>query len=472
MAIDCLLISPPSSPEGQNFYIPCYEIPLNIISLAAYVEREGFTCAVVDYDVEQVRSLKPFLDYYQPRVIGFTASTPYLNNAARLAREARELAPGTPRLIGGYHASALPVRTLEEYAEFDVLAFGESDLTLTELLRYYLRGEGSLEEIKGIVRRSGDGEILKNPRQPELMDLDELPFPDRHKLKNERYLPNPVNFASLPTTAIMASRGCHEACTFCAVKTIFKRVRARSGESVVSEMQHCLETWGMRDFRFYDDDVTYFREQFMDMCRLIGERDLKVTWNCFSRVDCVDEELLVAAKKAGCYQLKYGVETGTDRMMAVVKKHIDLKQVEAAINLARKVGIETQISIILGLPGERPDEITQSISVPVRLSPDLVLFNVFKPLPGSFLFKQLEQESRITSYNWDDYLVRNPSALFKGDYTDEQLAGFMKQAYKNFYLRPRYVLQRLRWLLKYPHREFRRVTLGVKILMGNILFSH
>ncbi len=471
MGVECLLLSPPSSPEGQNFYIPCYEIPLNIISLAAYVEQQGYTCEVVDYDVERVRTIEPFLKHYQPKLLGFTASTPYINNAARLSREARALMPDVPQVIGGYHASALPVRTLEEYDCFDVLAYGESELTLTQLLDFHLKGQGSLEEVKGITRRV-DGEVVKNPRQPELKDLDALPFPNRHKLKNERYLPNPVNFATLPTTAIMASRGCHEACTFCAVKTIFKKVRARSGQNVVAEMEHCLETWGMRDFRFYDDDVTWFRDEFMDMCAAIKDRGLKVTWNCFSRVDCVDEELLVAAKEAGCYQLKYGVETGTDRMMDVVKKHIKLDQVEKAIALARKVGIETQISIILGLPDERPDEIQQSISVPVRLQPDLVLFNVFKPLPGSFLFKRLEGEGRITSHNWDDYLVRNPSALFVGDYTDEELAGFMKKAYKTFYLRPRYFAQRLRWVFKYPRRELRRITLGFKILMGNILFSH
>lgn len=469
MSLDVLLVSPPSSPEGQNFYIPCYEIPLNVITLAAYVEQQGYTCEVVDFDVEKVRSIEPFLDHYKPKFLGFTSSTPYMNNAARLSQEARRIMPDMPQVVGGYHASALPIRTLEEYPSFDALAYGEADYTLEELLGYYIHGRGNLADIQGISRRDG-ADIIKNQRRPEIRDLDVLPFPNRHKLKNERYIPNPVNFASLPTTAILASRGCHENCTFCA-KIIFKKVRVRTAANIVAEMEHCLETWGMKDFRFYDDDVTWFRDEFMEMCRLIREKDLKITWNCFSRVDCVDEELLVAAREAGCYQMKYGVETGTDRMMAVVKKHITLKQVEDAIALARKVGVETQISIILGLPDETPEEIRQSISVPVSLKPDLVLFNVFKPLPGSYLFRRLEEENRITSYNWDDYLVRNPSALFKGDFTDEELAGFMKRAYKEFYLRPVYFLQRLKWLFKFPRREAKRIVLGFKILMGNLLFS-
>lgn len=457
-----LLVSPRSSTATEKFFIPCNEIPLSLCYLAAYLESRGIGCDLLDLDAAPADfSFEAYLAERRPDVVGFTSFSPYIENAHRLALATKAALPDAVTVIGGYHASAFPVETLEEFPGFDVLVYGEGERTLAELYERYAKSEEVPPDLPGTAVRDG-GKVVKNPPVEQFADIDSLPFPAREKLFLERYVPNPVNYLRLPTTAILASRGCRFGCTFCS-KFLFRGERVRSAENILAEMLECDARFGIRDFRFYDDNFTWHRENCFKFCEEARVRAPKISWNCFSRVDCIDAELLAAMKSAGCYQVKYGVETGNEKTLKTINKNITFEQSREAIALAKKAGIECQISMMIGLPGETREDILKTIAFSVELSPDLILFNVFKPIPGSILYNKLKKENMLLTERWEDLLVKTPKPVVKGSLPADELEELMKKAYTSFYFRPAYILRRLKWLARFPARELRRYAAAARI---------
>ena len=310
--------------------------------------------------------------------------------------------------------------------------------------------------------------IVQNPPRPREQDIDVFPFPARHLLHQERYKVNPINYVSLPTTGILASRGCDHRCAFCSQSVFGGRARVRSACNIADEIQTCVSDYHMRGFRFYDDNLTAYRDTCLAFCGELLKRNIRINWNCFSRVDSLDPELLKAMKRAGCHQVKLGVETGTDNGLQTIKKGITLDQSREAVAMTRRAGIECQISIILGLPGETVEEMRETIRFVKELSPDLAGFNLFKPLPGSSLFKQLDRQGRLLNKNWDDYSIKQTRSVVRDDHDQALLENMLRTAYLTFFFRPRYVLQRMKWFVRYPRRETVRLFPGLKYIWLNM----
>ena len=464
-----LLLSPTTYSPQERFVIPCAEIPLSLCYLASYLERHEIPADIVDCEVEPRNfNLQAYLDQTNPRVVGVTSFSPYIEYAHSLAKWVKSWNKDTPVVLGGYHASAFPRQALREFEAFDALVFGEGEESFRELVEFYLGGGVSPEGIPGVAWRTADGEVIRNKRRAQIQDMDTLPFPAREKLRQDRYTPNPVNYLQQPTTALLASRGCHHNCTFCS-KYLFKGERVRSADNIHDEMLYCADKYGTRDFRFYDDNLMYHRDTAMALCRLLSSNNYGFSWNCFSRVDTMDEELLKAMKAAGCYQVKYGVETGSAKTLELIKKGITFDQSRRAVALAKKVGIECQISMMIGLPDETEQDVMDTIRFAVELSPDLILFNIFKPIPGSVLYNKLKRENRLAAEGWQDFLVKSPKQVITDGLTNDRLSALMKKAYASFYFRPRYILQRLKWLARAPGRELKRYATAARIFAQTFL---
>jgi radical SAM superfamily enzyme YgiQ (UPF0313 family) len=468
---DVLLIATRVISDRESFYIPDFEIPLNVCYLAAAAEQNGLNAAIVDMNVAETDfSIEKYAAETQPRLAGFAAYTPFVFLAHDYARRIKAASPDTLTVVGGYHASALPEQTLAEFPAFDFLVYGEGERTLTELARAIQNGDNDLSAIPGLCWRSGSDIVRNEPRARE-EHIDVFPFPARHMLHQERYKVNPINYVELPTTGILASRGCDHRCAFCSQSVFGGRARVRSADNIADEVQQCVTDYGMRGFRFYDDNLTAYRDTCLAFCDEVLKRKFRINWNCFSRVDRLDPDLLRAMKRAGCHQLKLGVETGTDKGLDTIKKGITLDQSRAAVAMTRRAGIECQISMILGLPDETVDEMQQTIRFVKELSPDLAGFNLFKPLPGSTLFKKLDREGRLLHKDWADYSIKQTRSVVRGDHDQELLEKMLRTAYVSFFFRPRYVLQRLRWFVRYPRRETIRLFTGLKYMWLSITKS-
>jgi len=451
-ATDILLVQPCHGEEtADRIFQPGLEMPISLTCLAAYLEREGLSCSILDLRLGEdgLRGLRDAMEQQQPGVIGLTAPTAAFENACRVACFLKSGWPEASVLLGGCHASALPEEILRQHPEFDCLVHGEGEKALTQFLQANRRGT-PVQGILGLAYRDGDG-VRLNPAQPLIPDLDSLPFTARHKIDVYRYAPNPGtrNYYRLPTTGLNASRGCPYNCQFCYKGVWGKSVRFRSPGNILDEMQLCIDQYRIHDFRFYDDVLTYSRWDLQGFCQGLLDRKMDVTWNCWSRVNDINREKLLLMKQAGCYHIKYGIEFGTEKSLKTARKGTTLDQAREAIRLTKEAGIECKGSFIFGIPGESVEDCRGTIRFAIELSPDFASFYAYDPIPGSPFFQNLAKRSRQGSLALMERRVA------------EKLA---TQAYKDFYLRRRFIRQRLAGIKKNPLREARMVMDGIRMV--------
>ena len=466
--LDLLLIQTPNV-KGTFFNLPGKEIPLSLCSLAAYLELEGYQCGILDLDFSPRPSfaLKRALFDTRPKAVGISAYTPNIALASEIAGIVKDIDQAVPVVLGGFHASALPERTLNEFSVFDYLVVGEGERTICELLSCLSR-QGDSSEVRGTVSRRGAGVHIAGPR-PLIEDLDALPFPDRDLVPVAEYIPDPGNYFQLPSTGILYSRGCPYKCTFCSKSVFGHRIRYRSVENFLDEVTHCIEQHGIRDFRLEDEAPTVDVRRIRSLCEKILAKEVDITWNCFSRAERMEEGTLRLMKKAGCYHITYGIESTNPKTLERIKKKIDLGQAVSIIARTRRLGIECKANFILGFPWETVDDMKEVVRCAKRISPDLVTFNLFKPLPGSSLFDELKNSGLLRHTSWEDYFTTSEELLFEAAYTAPAAKRTLRWAVFSFYFRPRFVFQRLRRVFRHPRRESVTIGRGLGILIREFL---
>jgi len=443
-----LLIHPLYGDETiRRVFQPGVELPISLAYLASYLETQGCLCDFLDLRLESKpeQALSERLASNRYLVVGITASTAGLDMAARAAKQVKALAPNSKTVIGGWHASALPEDTLRAFPQFDYLVHGEGEVAFTRLVQF-LDGGGDPARVRGLAFRS-NGEVIVNPREELITNLDQLPFPCREKLPIHRYQPTPAtrNCLRLPSTGILVGRGCPYNCRFCYKGVWGKSVRFRSPQNVLDEIQLCIDRYGIHDFRFYDDSMTFPAWDLEGFCREVIRRGLRISWNCWSRVNNVSEEKLRLMKAAGCYHIKFGIEFGTERALRLARKGATLQQAQEAVRLSRKVGIESKGSFIFGIPGETVGECRDTISFALRTAPDFATFYPFDPIPGSPFHESILKGDI------------NPAVDMLPREVTTRLAD---EAYRRFYLRPRFLLRRFTAFVRHPFRELRALVSG------------
>ncbi|HNT34578.1 MAG TPA: radical SAM protein, partial [bacterium] len=369
-------------------------------------------------------------------------------NAQKVARTVKSLNKETVVILGGHHASSLPESFLRETPDVDYIVHGEGELTLAELVER-IDGGQDVSDVQGIAYRRGDS-VVVTPRRELIADLDALPLPARNKLDLNKYIPRSGtgNYLQLPTTGIMASRGCPYQCHFCSKGVWGTTIRFRSVESVIEEIQVCMKDYGIRDFRFYDDALTLPKWELSRFCETLIRLNLGITWNCYSRVNHINEEKLRLMKRAGCYHVKYGLEFGTEKALKLANKAATLEQARTAVALTKKVGLECKGNFMLGIPGETLEDCQTTISFAIELSPDLASFYPFDLIPGSEFYRRLKTGDPSVGSALPKALVQRMS----------------ERAYLRFYVRGGYIKQRLARLLMHPARESKVLGSGVYMM--------
>ena len=441
---DILLIQPHQGRQATDYiFQPGAEIPLNLACLSSYLEREGVTNEILDLRLypDPIRVFKEVANIIEPKMIGISAFSSEKENADTIALVSKKENKERPIIIGGYHASALPRETLGA-GLYDFLVYGEGEISLTALVKCIVNG-GRVDSISGIAFKY-NGQVVINPPRELISCLDSLPHPARHKLELGKYVPAPGtgNFLRLPTTGIMGSRGCPYNCNYCSKGVWGRAVRFRSPEDIVEEMADCTKAYGICDFRFYDDVLTLREGYIKKLCTLILEKGWDISWNCYSRVDTISLELLKLMKKAGCYHIKYGIEFGTEKALRLANKTTTLKQAREAVRLTKEVGIECKGNFILGIPGETEKDCLETIAFARDIMPDLASFYEYVSYPGSAFYQR------------DDRL------------SPEKVSKLVSRAYRSFYFSPRFVVQRLKRLARYPGREISLLYSGLSMMVA------
>jgi len=394
-----------------------------------------------------------------PRLIGVTAHTHSLLDAALVIRAIRERSDDVFICLGGPHATAFPVESAM-LEGVDCSISGEGEKAFLRLLDAIEAGR-SVEGIVGVnVEREG---VVVSGGRAHITDIEHLPFPDRSKVDYRCYHYLLHHESAVGTVA--SSRGCPYQCSFCS--TPRGGYRARSAENVVRELEHC-RSLGLREIYFVDDTFNVQLERVGAICRAIIERGIDIRWSFRARIDRVTPEMLDLARRSGCVRIQYGVETGSDEGLLALRKGISVEQVRDVFRWTREAGIESVAYFMLGCPHEKTSEdVLRTIDFAVELDPDFALFGILTPYPDTELYEEGLKKGLFKVDYWREYALE-PRADFAPRFweehlTREELLELVRVAYKRFYVRPRYVLRKLSSVTS-PRDFLRKARAGLRIL--------
>jgi radical SAM superfamily enzyme YgiQ (UPF0313 family) len=369
--------------------------------------------------------------------------TTNIYTAARIAGIAKLADPEVLVVIGGPHASALPERTLMEFPVFDVAVFGEGEETMAQIAEC-VEGSNSFEGVLGLAFREKEHIKVGSPR-PFIRDLDSLPLPARDLLHQKFYrgASTPGLDATLHNgTTLFTTRGCFQKCIFCAAHvTHGTQLRLRSADHVLAEVKECVNNFHHNHFTIEDDTFTLNRKRLEQLCE--GFASLGVTWDCDTRVDAVNREILAMMAECGCRKVALGVESGSERMMRVIKKGITLDQVREAFRWAHEAGLITTAFFMIGAhPSETPEEIEMSLRLMKELKTDLMALAIAVPHPGTELYSIMREKGYLFAEHWEKFNHLHSLPCWRTEhFSPEELTTLQLRLYRKFFFRPHFIWQ-------------------------------
>jgi len=419
--------------------------PIGLLSIASFIKQKGYEVDILDTGIENMdeTALEKFLKEKKYDVVGipcFTNTARYTFSTAALARKAL---PGALIVLGGVHATVLPEKTLKECPEADIAVIAEGEITFAELLDWRSKKTNELRDIEGIIYR--DGAIFKKtaPRRP-IQDMDALPMPAYDLLKMEKYIPHPTQYKRLPSFPLLTTRGCPFLCTFCSASKVHgNRLRLRGLDNVFREIDYLIEHYGAKGLYIQDSSFTNSRRYVRDFCQRLLDGKYDISWMCNARVDQIDEDTVRLMKKAGCWQVTFGIESANESSLRLIKKHQDVKEILKAIGIVKKTRLHIMACYILGLPNETARDVENTINFAKRLATHTALFFLPVPYPGTELLEQCRADGGLREdVSWDDY---NSTDFSNPVYVNPLLGKGRMQNYYNsalikYYTTPRVVL--------------------------------
>lgn len=444
---EVLLLSPTYRDIYGSMDIELLELgqaPLGLAYVGGYLKDRGVDVKLRDLEFDPELStlgIEGILRKERPRVVGISSTTPQMRAALQIARACRRVDPKIQVVIGGPHASALPEETAG-YSEIDAVCVGEGEDTLLELVAQ----GGPRRGIAGLVYRDGDGATITTEPRKVFEDINDLPLPLYEDLPVDKY-----GMAHRGhSMQILTGRGCPYTCSFCASVAVRGRsYRTRNADSVVAELRRWIGKYDATHFDFLEETFSTYKQRVVDLCRGIVDSGLRIDWTTSSRADRIDHEILSAMKAAGCTEIAIGVESGDEQILARAAKGVKLAEIKRAFAMIKDYGIATYGYFILGLPYETEQTLQNTIDFAIELDIDYAQFSILIPLPGTEVW-HLAEEGRVIknlAKDWGEYNFYNDPIIASEHLDGETLQRYYRQAYRRYYIRPRFIMRQFRRLL-------------------------
>jgi len=415
---------------------------LGLLYLAAMTREHGYKTKVIDCPAENL-TLKKTLTIIRnekPEYVGITASTLSIHSASELAKYIKKLFPEVTIILGGPHVSALPKKTLELFEDIDIGVLCEGEITIIKLLDA-LKNNQDLSKINGIVYRDNK-KIVQTPPRELIKDLDELPLPAFDLVDIKNYSSLAYNINDVPTASIIASRGCPFRCKFCDRITFGNKVRRHSNKYILGMMEYLVNRFNIKELIIYDDMFTSYKKEVTELCKLIKEKGWDLRWSCNVRVDSIDEEMIRLFKDSGCYQINFGIESGSRKILNSVNKYIDLIEARKKIEIAYNAGLRVRGYFIMGFPEETRETILETIKYVKTLKLTDFQLTFLMPFPGSEIYSEAKRKGTFED-NWRKmsymHCVYTPPNISK-----KELESYINKARRAFYLRPTPIIDYLK----------------------------
>lgn len=399
-----LILNAPT--KEQQALVP----PLGICYIASMLRRE-YSVRIIDLDLEKgkYKQIGKILSQNIPDVLMISALTPQVEYAYTIFETAKKINKKIITIIGGPHASALPKRTLEECSSIDIAVIGEGEFISKKICEIINKDKKFLENISKNLRGVNNiyfrkkGKIIENEIKREIIDVDEIPFPSRDLVRFFEYPGWGVKKGN-PSTHIIASRGCPFNCVYCSEKVVFGwGNRRRNPKKVIDEIIQLKKKYHIKEFAFYDDLFTANKEWVKEICNELITRKINLPWKALSRVDTIDLETLKLMKRAGCWLIFYGFESGSNEILKNINKKTTIEQGLKAAELTRKAGLKIFGFFMLGNIGETKKTIKETIQFAKKISPEYAQFSIVRPDPGSPQYYMYEKELAEKHKSWKDY---------------------------------------------------------------------
>ena len=479
-AVDIMLVNPPT-PDGELWIRTQHRVgrrtrenmiwPQVSLAQMAALLHPAYKVKVIDCNAERMGwpEFTKLIDKYQPKYYLTQLTAPTLENDMYGCFLAH--ARGAKTIAFGTHITPIPLETMRPYPALDFALVGEPDLTIRDLLDHLenkfdqrspeivkifekhdpgykpsLNEDGTvnMRGIKGIAWRKGDEVTLNFPR-PFVADLDDMPMPMHELLPLQKYR---MPLIKGPFTFIVTSRGCPAGCTYCIKHVSYQfSARIRSPKLIMEEMWQ-LKKLGINNIHMYSDLFTVNREQVIELCKLMIEEKINIHWTSNSRVDYVDEEMLMLMGKAGCRLISWGIESGNEEILRHPHKGAYPDKAERALRWAKKAGIMNWGYFIIGLPGETEETVQQTIAFAKKLPLDIALFHVAAPYPGTpFFFEVVKNKWFRPGTRWEHVDMDKGTVLDYPNMPAERLLYWQKRAFREWAFRPGPAFTYLKMLL-------------------------
>lgn len=440
------------NPDDKNVYHKLSNVstkypPLGLLYLAAVSEREGHVVKIVDLPVEPFTDgdLANIINEFCPDIVGFSVTTPLSTRAHEIASLIKSIS--NPKIVfGGPHSTALFSEELKDKS-VDFVVIGEGEVTFAELLSSNFK---NLDKIDGLAYKH-NGRIIKNPPRQLINDLDSIPFPAYHLIDFKKYFF--LDARSFPLTDIFTTRGCPFNCVYCNKNIFGHNYRVRSVKNVVDEIELLSRKFGVKEIHILDDSINFNKDRFIDICDEIIRRKIVMSFDCCNlRADHVSDYLFKRMKRAGFYKVAFGIESGDQRILKNIRKSLRLSDVENAVSLAQKNGLEVWGYFMVGLPGESIATIKKTVNFAIKLDLDVAKFHIATPLPGTKFFDDLDKKGLIRTHDWAEYSIwKEPTFLRIGHLSSKDILRMQKYCVRGFFLRPKYILKRIRTISSFKH---------------------
>jgi radical SAM superfamily enzyme YgiQ (UPF0313 family) len=376
---------------------------LGLLYIASHLKKQGFDVDLFDTTFSTKEAFKEYIREKRPPLVGIYTNLMTKLNVIPMIGWCKEV--GAKVVLGGPEPPHYADRFLDAGA--DVVVVSEGELTLEELIpAIRARGTNRLHDIQGVVFRDEDGRTARTPSRPLIKNLDEQPFPDREAIDMDRYVETWRTHHRLGSVSLITARGCPYTCKWCSHTVFGNTHRRRSPENVLAELEQIVERYKPDQIWYADDVLTIHRSWFLKYAAMLKERGIKIPFECISRADRLDAEVIEALREAGCHKLWIGAESGSQRVLDAMSRRTSAEDVQAKTHMLKRAGIETGMFIMLGYEGEEIPDIEATVDHLKKANPDIFLTTVAYPIKGTPYYNEVE--SRIVDQMpWEERTDRD-----------------------------------------------------------------
>ena len=394
-----ILNYPPESLEkGWQFFT----FPMALVCLASFIKnRKEDTEVKLLHNVSYCKdNLVKTIKDYKPNIVGFSCDSANFNNCFELANLVKAIDKNTYVILGGIHATFFHRAILERIPPVDIIVRGEGEETLLEIIESIERtnNRADFSKIKGITYRSND-RVFVTPERPFIKNLDTLPFLSYDLIDMKK-----IESYTFPGWwPLHTARGCCYRCEYCATIGNWRGVyRFKLAQRVINEIVYCYSHYNIKGFFFNDMSFTINKKRTYEICRIIIEKKMKIKWGCFTRIDCVDKDLLKIMRAAGCRIIVYGIESLSNKMLKAMRKGYEVSLAIKNLNYTNKTGIDTRFELLLGFPSETEGTLRETLGNIKRLDNGVIYnnVNIFQLHPNSKIYNRIKDLNLVNDEAW------------------------------------------------------------------------